>query len=64
MRNTSVAMSSVFISPRSISGAAYQNDALSISTRSRITSHLTRARDCRCSRAFCEPTAGFWPMMK
>ena len=48
-RNTSVAMSCVRSSPVSISGASRQNDALSISWRSRTTSQSSCAIASRCS---------------
>ena len=64
MKNTSVLMSSVRISPVSISGPFCQNVALSIITRSRTTSQSRLARPIRCIRALAEPTAGFWPNRK
>jgi hypothetical protein len=64
MKNTSVLMSSARISPVSISGAFFQNVALSISIRSRTTSQCRLARPNRCIRVLAEPTAGFWPNRK
>ena len=64
MKKTSVPISSVFSSPVSISGESYQNDALSISWKSRTTSHSSCAIASLCSRAFAEPTAGFSPSRK
>ena len=54
-------MSSVRSSPVSISGALYQNDAVSVSTRSRTTSQSSLAMALRCRPALGEPTAGFSP---
>ena len=50
-RNTSVPMSAVRSSPVSISGALYQNDAVSVSTRSRTTSQSSLAMALRCRPA-------------
>ena len=55
-------MSSVRSSPERTSGASRQNVAVSISARSRTTSHLSLASARRWSPACCEPTAGFWPI--
>ena len=63
-KKTSVLMSSVRISPVSISGPFFQNVALSIMTRSRTTSQSRLAIPSRCIRPFAEPTAGFWPNRK
>jgi hypothetical protein len=63
-KNTSVPMSSVRISPVSISGPFFQNVALSIITMSRTTSQSRFARPNRCMRVSAEPTAGFWPNRK
>ena len=63
-KKTSVAMSSVFSSPDSISGPSFQNVADSIICRSRTTSHLSLARPSRCSLPWAEPTAGFCPSRK
>ena len=60
-KKTSVPISSVFSSPVSISGPSFQNDADSISTRSRTTSHFSFAIARRCSFECEEPTAGFSP---
>jgi hypothetical protein len=62
-KNTSVPMSSVRISPLSISGEDAQNVAVSTQDRSRTTSHSSFASALRCSRAFAPPTAGFSPAM-
>ena len=62
IRKTSVSMSSVRSSPDATSGASRQNVAVSISARSRTTSHFSCASARRCSPACCEPTAGFWPI--
>ena len=64
IRKTSVGISVVRSSPVSISGASYQNEALSISWKSRTTSHSSCAIASLCSRAFAEPTAGFSPSRK
>ena len=64
MKNTSVLMSSVRISPVSISGPFFQNVALSIMTRSRTTSQSRLAIPSRCIRPLAEPTAGFCPNRK
>ncbi len=61
MKNTSVPMSSVTISPVAISGPSFQNVADSMRARSRTTSHLSWAIARRCIRPWAEPTAGFWP---
>ena len=63
-RNTSVPMSSVRSSPVSISGALYQNDAVSVSTSSRTTSQSSLAMALRWRPALGEPTAGFSPGTK
>ncbi len=62
MRKTSVWMSCVFSSPDVTSGESRQKVALSISARSRTTSHFRLASARRCRPACWEPTAGFWPM--
>ena len=62
IRKTSVAISSVFSSPDSTSGASFQKVAVSISARSRTTSHFSDASARRCRPECCEPTAGFWPI--
>ena len=62
IRKTSVPMSSVRSSPDATSGASFQNDAVSISARSRTTSHRRFASARRWRPACCEPTAGFCPM--
>ena len=62
IRKTSVPMSSVRSSPDLTSGASFQNDADSISARSRTTSHFSEASARRCRPACWEPTAGFWPI--
>ena len=61
MKKISVGISSVFSSPDSISGLSYQNDADSISTRSRTTSQSSFASASRLALPFAEPTAGFSP---
>ena len=61
MKNTSVPMSSVRSSPRSISGPSFQKLAVSTSNRSRTTSQSSSAIAKRCRRELAEPTAGFWP---
>ena len=61
MKKISVGISSVRSSPVSISGLSYQNDAVSISTRSRTTSQSSFASASRCGFAFALPTAGFSP---
>ncbi|NKV51445.1 hypothetical protein GS988_15085 [Rhodococcus hoagii] len=63
-KKTSVPMSSVRISPVSISGPSFQNVALSIIARSRTTSQSRFARPARCMRALAVPTAGFSPTRK
>ncbi len=63
-KNTSVPMSSVRISPLSISGPSFQNVADSISEKSRTTSQSSLAMPRRCSFPFAEPTAGFSPKRK
>ena len=63
-KNTSVLMSSVRISPVSISGPFCHQVALSISEKSRTTSQSRLAMPSRCIRALAEPTAGFWPSRK
>ncbi len=60
-RKTSVPMFSVTSSPDSISGPSFHQLALSISWKSRTTSHSRLAIASRCSREFAEPTAGFSP---
>jgi hypothetical protein len=62
MRNTSVSMSSGRTSPDWISGASFQKLAVSISARSRTTSHFMLRSARRMSPPFWEPIAGFWPM--
>ncbi len=64
MRKTSVWMSSVRTSPDLTSGLSYQNDDVSMSRRSRTTSHFMFRSARRMSPPFCEPTAGFCPMTK
>ena len=63
-KNTSVPMSSVRISPVSISGPSFHQVALSISEKSRTTSQSSLAIPIRCIRPLAEPTAGFWPNRK
>ena len=63
-KNTSVPMASVRSSPVSISGASYQNDAVSVSLKSRTTSQSRFAIASRCSFPFADPTAGFSPITK
>ena len=63
-KNTSVRHSSGTISPVSISGASFQNVALSIMARSRTTTQSRFAMPRRCSLPCAEPTAGFWPSRK
>ena len=62
IRKTSVWMSSVRSSPDWISGPSRQNVAVSISARSRTTSHFISASARRCSPECCEPAAGFCPI--
>jgi hypothetical protein len=64
MKNTSVRHSDVTISPVSISGASFQNVALSIITRSRTTIQSRLAMPRRWARPLAEPTAGFCPSRK
>src|SRR5579864_2981171 len=61
-RNTSVPIFSGLSSPRSTSGESYQNEAVSVSTMSRTTSHFNLASALRSNRPLGAPTAGFWPM--
>ena len=61
-RKTSVPISSVFKSPRFTSGESYQNDAVSVSTISRTTSHFSFAIARRSSPEFGAATAGFCPI--
>ena len=63
-KNTSVPMSSVRISPVSISGPFFQKSADSIMTRSRTTNQSRLASPARCIRPFAVPTAGFSPTRK
>ena len=58
-RKTSVPISLVTSSPVSISGPSFQKLAVSISEKSRTTSHFSFAIASRCSFPFEEPTAGF-----
>jgi hypothetical protein len=60
-KNTSVAMASGLISPRSTSGARYQNVADSVRKLSLTTSHSRRRSPFRSRLAFSE-VAGFCPM--
>ena len=62
IRKTSVAMSSGRTSPEATSGESFQNEAVSISARSRTTSHFMWRSARRMRPPFCEPIAGFWPM--
>jgi hypothetical protein len=55
-------MSGVWSSPRCTSGESSQNDAVSVSTMSRTTSHLRLVIARRSNREFGAPTAGFWPI--
>ena len=61
-KNTSVSISSVFSSPRSISAESRQNLAGSVSTISRMTNHFSFAIDFLCKREFGAPTAEFCPI--
>ena len=63
-KKTSVPMSSVRISPVSISGPCFHQVALSIRTKSRTTSQSRFAMPSRCILALAEPTAGFSPKTK
>ena len=63
-KNTSVPMSSVRISPVSISGPSFHQVALSMSEKSRTTSHSSFAIPSRCILVFADPTAGFSPNRK
>ena len=58
-KKISVAMFSGESSPRSTSGESDQNEAVSISTMSRTTSHLSLASALRSRRPLGAPTAGF-----
>src|SRR6516225_9680550 len=49
-------------SPLTASGDAYQNDAVSVSTISRTTSHFNFPSADLCSLPFDAPTAGFCPI--
>ncbi len=60
-KKTSVAMSSVRISPVSISGPSFHHVALSISEKSRTTSQSSLDMPRRCIRLLADPTAGFCP---
>jgi hypothetical protein len=60
-KKTSVPIVSGDTSPDSTSGLSYQNDALSISTRSRTTSQSSRPSASRCALPLAEPIAGFSP---
>ena len=60
--NTSVAIFSGESSPRFTSGESSQNDAVSVSTMSRTTSHFNLLKAVRSRRPFAAPTAGFWPI--
>ena len=64
MRKTSVPISSVFNSPERISGESYQKEAVSISWKSRTTSHFKLAKARRCIPPLDWATAGFWPKTK
>jgi hypothetical protein len=46
------------------SGLSFQKLAVSVSYRSRTTSHFSFANARRWNEAFWPPTAGFWPMAK
>jgi len=59
-----VAISSVRISPDSISGPSFHQVALSIKEKSRTTSQSSLDMPRRCMRVFAEPTAGFSPNRK
>ncbi len=59
-----MSISSGFSSPDLTSGLSRQKVAVSISARSRTTTHLIFASARRCRPACCEPTAGFWPITK
>ena len=63
-KKTSVSMSSVRISPDSISGPSCHQVADSISEKSRTTSQSSFDIPSRCIRVLAEPTAGFWPKRK
>ena len=63
-KKTSVAMSCGFHSPSTTSGPSFQNDAESIITLSRTTSHSRLANPLRCMRPFAVPMAGFSPHRK
>ena len=60
-KNTSVPMSCGRTSPASTSGLSYQNEAVSISDRSRTTSHSRLRSAFRTSVELADPTTGFWP---
>jgi hypothetical protein len=63
-KNTSVALSSVDSSPVWISGPSCHQVALSVSEKSRTTSHSRFAMPRRCIFALADPTAGFSPIRK
>jgi hypothetical protein len=63
-KKTSVAISSLRISPVSISGPSFHHVALSISEKSRTTSQSSLDIPSRCMLVLAEPTAGFWPNRK
>ena len=64
MKNTSVLMSSVTISPVSISGPSFHQVALSMSEKSRTTSQSRFAIPSRCIFVLADPTAGFSPISR
>lgn len=63
-KNTSVPMSSVRISPDSISGPSFHQVADSICEKSRTTSQSRFAIPSRWIFALADPTAGFSPIRK
>src|SRR6266511_6496040 len=63
-KKTSVAMSSGRTSPRRISGASFQNSAVSFGVKSRITSHCSSRRSSRYNAPCTDPTLGFCPSTK
>ena len=60
-KKISVAIFSGSSSPRWTSGESFQNAAVSVSTKSRTTSHFRFARADRCNLPFAAPTAGILP---
>ena len=63
-KKTSVPISSGRISPLAISGAVRQNSAVSVSAKSRTTSHSSLRSPSRWYAPLLDPTTGFSPMTK